>query len=118
MGLVAVVVALVAAACGGESENSAAFCDAVERLPDAIAEGQRRLDNPEGMDDLEAGIQALGELSSELKDAAPNSIRDEVVTVMDTDSDTVRVSEQEALASAREKVNSYIRSECDLVITL
>ncbi len=115
MRLIWITVVLALAACGGGSEDSTAFCDSVEAFPDAIAEGRNA---PEDMADLEATIQLLENVEADVRANAPGSIKDDVGVIFDTGSDSVRVSEQERLTEAREKVNDYIREECDLTITL
>lgn len=117
LGAVALTVGLVACSGGDSQEAVDAWCEKVAEIPDSLAEA-RAVEASGTFGDLEEQLDRMNALLDELASTAPGSIEDDVRTVIDTDSDTLVISEQDAVAESRDAVNEYIRDECDLNIGL
>lgn len=118
MAALAVTAGLLLPACSDDGDGDiAAWCSSVEELAHFIRDAPSASDF-ENMDDLEAALDDIDRIEKAVRDGAPSSLRDDVATIFDTDSDTLRVSEQEDVERARGKVNDYIREKCDLDVGL
>lgn len=108
------VVVVLLAGCGDEEDDAGPFCDTVERLPSLLADAPSDLT----LDEMDARIAEIDEWEADLRELAPDAISDEVATLFDYDAGTLRVSEREEAVEARDRVNGFIREECDLAVEL
>lgn len=118
--ILAASIGLAVAACGGDGDDDTtvqAWCDTVERMVEVMDEVSTG-DDPKTLEEVEARLDSLEGVRTDLVDGAPESIASEVETIFETDSDTINLDEQEALDEARTEVNGYIRDECRLDVGL
>ncbi len=99
----------------GDSASLKQWCATVEETFKLIENPPDPADAT-SVSDLQATVDHVNDLQDRMVSEAPDDIRDDVRIVMTTDSNTIRLSEKDALEKSNAKVNKYLQDKCDLAV--
>lgn len=105
-----------------DPEELKTFCDSVKRYSYVLDELDDAMDDLAPFGEEEARFRRASanfeEVLAEIAESAPDNVSEDVETVLDYNSETLQVSEQEAYQDALGRVNTFIREDCDLNVRL
>ena len=115
--------ALILAACGGfkfgDGRDVAEFCASAEVYAEtASADLPSSRDPAENIEQLGQRISLLRSQLIDTEFGAPSKVEEALIFISSYDYDTLRVSERERFADAKQLVEEFIRDKCDLAFEI
>ena len=106
-------VGLTTGSRSAESEDLTNFCSAVDEYWGVVesAEGVDQTDFEQLSNLMTMGDRAL----SHMANAAPDSLRDDVLTIRNLDGNTIAISELQRIDEAKANVNAVVEDGCDRI---